>query len=130
MNGASNQDIGASVRARLLQLARERGEDFQLMLTRYANERLLFRLATSSHAEQFVLKGASLFTLWTGSPHRATRDLDLLGFGMTRADASCKCGGGAGAAAVEGSLRRGSAQVRPRPGAEIAERGSGQDGAD
>ena len=75
------KDIGASVRARLLRLARERGEDFQLVLTRYANERLLFRLASSPHAERFVLKGASLFTLWTGKPHRTTRDLDLLGFG-------------------------------------------------
>ena len=51
------------------------------MLTRYANERLLFRLASSRHAQRFVLKGAALFTLWTGKPHRATRDLDLLGFG-------------------------------------------------
>ncbi|HOX46046.1 MAG TPA: nucleotidyl transferase AbiEii/AbiGii toxin family protein [Myxococcota bacterium] len=75
------KDIGASVRARLLRLAREQGEDFQLVLTRYANERLLFRLASSKHAGRFVLKGASLFTLWTGKPHRATRDLDLLGSG-------------------------------------------------
>jgi predicted nucleotidyltransferase component of viral defense system len=75
------KDIGASVRARLLRVARERGEDFQLVLTRYANERLLFRLASSRHAQRFVLKGAALFTLWTGKPHRATRDLDLLGFG-------------------------------------------------
>jgi predicted nucleotidyltransferase component of viral defense system len=62
-------------------LARERGEDFQLVLTRYANERLLFRIGSSQHAQRFVLKGAALFTLWTGKPHRATRDLDLLGFG-------------------------------------------------
>jgi predicted nucleotidyltransferase component of viral defense system len=75
------KDISASVRARLLRLARERGEDFQLLLMRYANERLLFRLAASQHASRFVLKGATLFTLWTGNPHRATRDLDLLGFG-------------------------------------------------
>lgn len=75
------KDIGASVRARLLRLSRERGEDFQLVLTRYANERLLFRLAASKHAQRFVLKGAALFTLWTGKPHRATRDLDLLGYG-------------------------------------------------
>ena len=75
------KDIGASVRARLLDLARKRSEDFQLVLTRYANERLLFRLASSRHAQHFVLKGAALFTLWTGKPHRATRDLDLLGFG-------------------------------------------------
>ena len=74
-------DVGASVRARLLGLARKQGEDFQLLLTRYANERLLFRLSASGHAQQFVLKGAALFALWTGKPHRATRDLDLLGFG-------------------------------------------------
>jgi hypothetical protein len=74
-------DIAASVRARLLRLAHERGEDFQLVLTRYANERFLFRLASSTHAQRFVLKGAALFTVWTGKPHRATRDLDLLGFG-------------------------------------------------
>jgi predicted nucleotidyltransferase component of viral defense system len=71
----------ASVRTKLLKVARERGDDFQLVLLRYANERLLFRLSTSSHAKSFVLKGAALFTLWTGAPHRATRDLDLLGFG-------------------------------------------------
>jgi hypothetical protein len=42
------RDIGASVRARLLSLSRERGDDFQLVLTRYANERLLFRLHRST----------------------------------------------------------------------------------
>jgi predicted nucleotidyltransferase component of viral defense system len=80
------KDVGASVRARLSHLARDRGEDFQLVLTRYANERLLFRLASSRHAQHFVLKGAALFTLWTGKPHRATRDLDLLGFGDPSVD--------------------------------------------
>lgn len=75
------KDMGTSVRARLLNLARARGEDFQLVLTRYANERLLHRLARSRHGGRFVLKGATLFTLWTGEPHRVTRDVDLLGFG-------------------------------------------------
>lgn len=77
----ASRNMGASVRARLLGLARERGDDFQLLLTRYANERLLYRLAASSHGSRFVLKGAALFSLWTRMPHRATRDLDLLGFG-------------------------------------------------
>lgn len=62
------KDIGASVRARLLGIARAQGEDFQLVLTRYANERLLFRLASSRHAQRFVLKGAALFTLGPASP--------------------------------------------------------------
>jgi hypothetical protein len=71
------KDIAASVRERLLHLARKRGDDFQLLLVRYANERLLYRLARSQHRDSFVLKGATLFTLWTGRPHRATRDVDL-----------------------------------------------------
>ena len=75
------KDIAASVQARLLRLARERREDYQLVLTRYANERLLYRLSRSAHASRFVLKGAALFVLWTGSPHRSTRDIDLLGTG-------------------------------------------------
>ncbi len=75
------KDVVSSVRTKLLQLAKQRGDDFQLVLLRYVNERLLYRLSTSTHANRFVLKGAALFTVWTGQPHRATRDLDLLGFG-------------------------------------------------
>jgi hypothetical protein len=62
------KNAGASVKAQLRQLARRRGDDYQLLLLRYANERLLYRLAVSPHASRFVLKGAALFTLWTGSP--------------------------------------------------------------
>jgi hypothetical protein len=51
------------------------------MLTRYALERLLFRLSRSSHCDEFVLKGAMLFRVWANDPHRPTRDLDLLGQG-------------------------------------------------
>jgi hypothetical protein len=75
------KNVGASVKAQLLSLARKRGDDYQLLLTRYANERLLYRLAVSPYASHFVLKGAALFTLWTGQPHRATRDIDLHGTG-------------------------------------------------
>jgi predicted nucleotidyltransferase component of viral defense system len=71
----------ASIRQRLQNLSRKTGEDFQLILTRYAVERLLFRLSRSSHANRFLLKGAMLFALWTGRMHRPTRDLDLLGYG-------------------------------------------------
>lgn len=75
------QDIAASVRARLLRVAAERGEDYQSVLNRYASERLLYRLSRSQHSNHFVLKGATLFTIWTQRPHRATADVDLLGFG-------------------------------------------------
>lgn len=75
------RDIGASVRARLLTLAREKGQVFDLLLTRYANERLLYRLSTTSHRDRFVLKGAMLMTTWFDDPHRPTRDVDFLGYG-------------------------------------------------
>lgn len=75
------KNIGASVRTRLLQLAKASGQSFDLVLTRFALERLLFRLSQSPHADRFVLKGAMLMMSWFEDPHRGTRDLDLLGFG-------------------------------------------------
>jgi predicted nucleotidyltransferase component of viral defense system len=75
------KNMGASVRARLLSLAKERNQPHELLLTRFALERLLYRLSTSKHRERFVLKGAMLMTTWFEEPFRPTRDLDLLGFG-------------------------------------------------
>jgi predicted nucleotidyltransferase component of viral defense system len=75
------QNIGASIRARLLNLAKERNQPFELLLTRYTLERLLYRLSKSKHRENFVLKGAMLMRHWLDDPHRPTRDLDLLGIG-------------------------------------------------
>jgi predicted nucleotidyltransferase component of viral defense system len=81
------RNIGASVRARLQNLSRETGQSFELILTRYALERLLYRLGTSNYADRFVLKGAMLLRCWFEDTHRATRDLDLLGFGDPSPDA-------------------------------------------
>ncbi|RKZ15882.1 nucleotidyl transferase AbiEii/AbiGii toxin family protein [bacterium] len=74
-------NLAASIRQRLLDRSRTRGEDHQILLVRYALERLLARLAASPERDRFVLKGAFLFALWADRPHRATRDLDLLGRG-------------------------------------------------
>jgi len=81
------RNVGASVRQRLLNLAHARGQPMELLLTRYALERLLHRLSISPHRERFVLKGAMLLATWFDEPHRATRDVDLLGFGDAAADA-------------------------------------------
>lgn len=78
-----NKDLAASVRARLLNLAKAEQSDFNGVLIRYALERLLYRLSQSAHANSFLLKGAMLFTLWYDMPHRPTRDADLLGFGSS-----------------------------------------------
>ncbi|HVA41527.1 MAG TPA: nucleotidyl transferase AbiEii/AbiGii toxin family protein [Candidatus Binataceae bacterium] len=74
-------NIGASVRARLLDRARAERSNFQILLTRYALERLLYRLSVSEHRDRFILKGAMLFVTWVADPFRPTRDLDLLGHG-------------------------------------------------
>lgn len=80
-------NLAASIRARLLNRAKATKEDFNLILTRYGLERLLYRLSVSPHAERFLLKGALLFSLWYDQPHRPTRDADLLAFGTDDIDA-------------------------------------------
>ena len=75
------RNLAQSVHHRLLNRAREQGEDFNLVLIRYAMERFLYRLGRSRHKDRFILKGAMLFAAWTDQPHRPTRDLDLLGIG-------------------------------------------------
>lgn len=82
MSKNQKANMAASVKQRVLNLARERNEDFNFLLARYTLERFLFRLSRSEYADRFVLKGAMLFHLRSaGVPHRATHDLDLLGWG-------------------------------------------------
>lgn len=77
----ASANIAASVRARLLNLARRTNQPFDVLLTRFVHERLLYRLSRSPHADRFVLKGAMLLTTWLPETARGTRDLDLLGLG-------------------------------------------------
>ncbi len=81
MTSDAQANLQASVRQRLLNIARSDGTDFQLVLTRYGLERFLHRLGRSSHKDAFLLKGAFLFHAWQADVDRPTRDLDLLGRG-------------------------------------------------
>lgn len=74
----SPNNVAASIRQRLLNLARKRNEEFQFVLIRFGLERLMYRLSRSPHGDRLLLKGAMLFQLWTGQPHRSILDLDLL----------------------------------------------------
>jgi len=78
---AKTHGLSQSVHTRLVQHAQALGVDVNLVLTRFATERLLYRLSRSPHAERFVLKGALLMLVWLGETIRPTRDADLLGFG-------------------------------------------------
>jgi predicted nucleotidyltransferase component of viral defense system len=84
--GRHRPNLAASVRARLLDLSRQRQVEFQLLLAEFAIERLLYRLGISTHADRFVLKGAMLFRLWPSDHRRASWDLDLLGRGPSAVD--------------------------------------------
>jgi predicted nucleotidyltransferase component of viral defense system len=82
MSKKQPSDIASSIKDRLSAHAKAEGEDFNYVLTRYASYRLLYRLSKSDYKKRFILKGATLFSVWkNGEAHRATQDLDLLGYG-------------------------------------------------
>jgi hypothetical protein len=78
---AGPTNVAASIKQRLLSRARERKEDFNLLLTKYGLERILYRIGQSTYKDSFVLKGALLFELWTEQRYRPTRDADFLSMG-------------------------------------------------
>lgn len=81
MSKESNKNLAHSIFQRLLNRAKSNDEDFNLLLSRYGMERLLYRLGISSHNDRFILKGASLFLVWMGQNYRVTRDADFLAYG-------------------------------------------------
>jgi hypothetical protein len=80
MSGSAASGRAESIRQRLRNELRARGEDVTLGLQRYAVERFLYRLGQSQHRQRFVLKGATLFAIW-GTTYRPTRDIDFTGYG-------------------------------------------------
>jgi predicted nucleotidyltransferase component of viral defense system len=76
----ATKDIAASLRARLLNMARASGRDFDALLLQYMQERFLYRLSISPYRPHLILKGALLFLAYEMSPLRPTKDIDFLGF--------------------------------------------------
>lgn len=77
------KNLGASVRARLLNIAKQTNRDFNAVLLQYFQERFLYRLSISPHRSAFILKGALLLLAHQMSRLRPTRDIDFLGQGMS-----------------------------------------------
>jgi len=69
---STRANLAASVAARLLNRAKQMGDDYQTLLTSYCLERFLYRLGVSDLCDRFVLKGAMLLRLWSERPYRAT----------------------------------------------------------
>jgi len=68
-----------SVHNRLHNMARESSRPFNELLQHFAIERFIYRLSKSPYADSFILKGALMFSAWSGSSSRPTMDIDLLG---------------------------------------------------
>lgn len=73
------KNIAASIRARLLNVAKISGRDFDAVLLQYFQERFLYRLSISPYRQQLVLKGALMFLAYEMTLLRTTRDIDFLG---------------------------------------------------
>jgi predicted nucleotidyltransferase component of viral defense system len=81
------KNLAASVKQRLLNMARDQNRAFDILLVRFALERLLFRLSLSAYRDNYILKGGMLVTQWLDHGNRETRDMDFLGFGEADAEA-------------------------------------------
>ena len=73
------KNISASIRQRLLTKARKTGRPFSELLQYFAMERFLYRLSNSPYADNFILKGALMLTVWEAPLTRPTMYIDFLG---------------------------------------------------
>lgn len=72
-------NYGQSVKAKLLNIARKERQQYQLLLTRYLQERFLYRLSISQHRKHFLLKGGALLYAHEQFYARPTLDIDFMG---------------------------------------------------
>jgi hypothetical protein len=70
---------GASVKSRLLNIAKKENIAFQVIVFRYLHERFLHRLSVSTYKKSFFLKGGALLYVFENALTRPTKDVDLLG---------------------------------------------------
>ena len=77
MSGIKN--YGKSIRARLLNVAKQEEVFYQTILTRYFQERLLYRISQTRYRENFYLKGGALMYAYERFAARPTLDIDFLG---------------------------------------------------
>jgi len=81
------KNVSASVKDRLMNLAKGLGRPFQELLQHYALERFLYRFANTPHREDFILKGALMLRVWGTPQSRPTRDIDFLAYGDNSVEA-------------------------------------------
>lgn len=76
--GKTIKNFGKSVKERLLNISRAEQYSTQLLISRYFQERLLYRLSISGYKDRFILKGGALLYAHNGFQARPTLDIDFL----------------------------------------------------
>ena len=79
MSETKIKNTGKSIRGRLLNIARREGIFYQTVLTRYFQERLLYRISQTIYRNNFYLKGGALMYAYERFAARPTLDIDFLG---------------------------------------------------
>ena len=74
----THTNSGKSVKERLLNLSRAEHYSPQMMISRYMQERLLYRLSISDYRERFILKGGALLYAHDRFEARPTLDIDFM----------------------------------------------------
>ena len=73
------KNYGKSIRDRLLNIAKSENIYYQTVLTRYFQERLIYRMSQTSYRQNFYLKGGALMYAHDRFAARPTLDIDFLG---------------------------------------------------
>lgn len=79
MSKEQNKNYGKSIRTKLLNVAKKENVFYQTILTRYFQERLLYRMSQSRYRNNFYLKGGALMYAYERFAARPTLDIDFLG---------------------------------------------------
>lgn len=73
------KNYGKSIRTKLLNVAQKENVFHQTILTRYFQERLLYRMSQTKYRNNFYLKGGALMYAYERFAARPTLDIDFLG---------------------------------------------------
>lgn len=73
------KNYGKSIRTKLLSVAKKEDVFYQTVLTRYFQERLLYRMSKTKYRSNFYLKGGALMYAYERFAARPTLDIDFLG---------------------------------------------------
>ena len=77
------ENYGKSIRSKLLNVSKQEGIFYQTVLTRYFQERVLYRLSQTRYRDHFFLKGGALMYAHERFAARPTLDIDFLGSGIS-----------------------------------------------